>query len=109
MISSLYFMARFLVVIILCSPWAASADLPGYIYNSHPDSLFKPTERPDIANSPELAMKGAILMLKNQNKKTNHFCVLGLAWNNGRYEWPVFWMEKNCSFIGMEHQMNMRI
>jgi hypothetical protein len=39
-------------------------------------------------------MKGAILSFKRQNK-TNHFCVLGLLWNNGRYELPVFWMEKN--------------
>ncbi len=86
--------AAFLAVRGILPTSAAQAEsLPTYIYDTPPSSLFKLSERPDHAVALATVLKGGILLWKDRNRTANHFCILGVQWDNGRFEIPVFWQE----------------
>ena len=84
----------------------SAAAMPNYIYAEAPVKHFKPEDRPDIYYGPERAMKAQILLYKGQNKKTNHFCAMGLVWANGDIRMPVFWHEKKMLFFDWDGASN---
>jgi hypothetical protein len=43
-------------------------------------------------STPQLALKMFLIGAK-KNRRTNHFCVIGYEWADGRREAPVFWKE----------------
>ena len=67
--------------------------IPGHVYDEPPQYRFKLKEGPYSSNPTETALKTQILRHENQNKETNHFCVMGLKL---RYQEtiPIFWYEK---------------
>ena len=66
---------------------------PKEIYDEPPTSRFKLKKGSYSSYPTRTALKTQILRYENQNKKTNHFCVMGLDINENPVI-PIFWREK---------------